>query len=198
MAFIGARHVVVAELDHHTPGEEPVYKAGMDLGPLVNANLTINRNTNPLYGDDVLDEDDNGITSMELELEATDIDEAVEAYIGLVETKTTGAGSDEVTTYYDTNKPSKRVGVGYMRVRRKKGKTIYQGVWGYSTRFGKGNETAKTKGENIEWQTTTIKGALAALRVDASDAVKFRKKQNFSDPDACSGWLDEIAGIVRA
>jgi hypothetical protein len=68
MAFIGMRHVVVAKVATHSAGSEPTYSAGMVAGKAITGNLTINRNNNPLYADDVIAEDDNGITSMELEL----------------------------------------------------------------------------------------------------------------------------------
>ena len=68
MAFIGMRHPVVATLSAHTAGSEPTYAAGKVVGHAIAGNLTITRNSNPLYGDDTIVEDDNSITAMSLEL----------------------------------------------------------------------------------------------------------------------------------
>ena len=135
MAFIGMRHVVIARVASHTPGAEPTYSAGMVAGKAITGNLTINRNNNPLYADDVIAEDDNGITSMELELGLDDLLEDVQEYMGLLEKKTTGTGSDAVDTYYDTDDSASDVGVGYIRVRRKNGVTKFQALWIFSALF---------------------------------------------------------------
>ena len=79
MAFIGMRHVVAAPVSAHTPGAEPTYGTGFDVGMAITGNLTINRNNNPLYADDVIAEDDNGITGMELELGVDDLTDEIEA-----------------------------------------------------------------------------------------------------------------------
>jgi hypothetical protein len=150
MAFIGMRHVVAAEFDSHTPGSEPTYKSnGWDVGKAISGNLTINRNANPLYADDAIAEDDNGITSMDLELGLDDILEEIQAKMGILKEVT--AGTPSVTTYYDSSEPSKNVGVGYLRVRRKNSATKFQAIWIYQTRFSKNSENSQTKGESIEW-----------------------------------------------
>ena len=196
MAFIGMRHVVAAELDSHTPGAEPTYKSsGWDVGKAITGNLTINRNNNPLRADDVIAEDDNGIIGMELELGLDDILEDIQAKMGILKEVT--AGSPSVTTYYDTSKPSKDIGVGYIRVRRKDGITKYQAIWVYQTKFSKNSENAQTKGESIEWQTPTINGNCVGLDVDGSGDVAFRKIQNFDSESTANAYLDNLAHITR-
>lgn len=196
MAFIGMRHVVCAEFDAHTDGSEPTYKAtGMDVGKAISANLTINRNSNPLYADDVLAEDDNGITSIDVEISVDDIGEDVQAYMGIMKSAT--AGTPSVTTYYDTADSSTPVGLGYIRVRRKGDTTTYQAVWIYKILMTKNSESSQTKGESVEWQTTTINGKASGLSVSASFEKAFRKIQNFSTEAAAAAWLDALASISR-
>lgn len=197
MAFIGMRHVVVAEFDAHTAGAEPTYKStGMDAGKAITGNLTIDRANNPLYADDAIAEDDNGITGMSLELGLDDILESVQEYIGLIKKVTTGTGTT-VDTYYDTTAPSKDVGVGYIRVRRKNGVTSYQAIWIYKLKFSKDSENSQTKGESIEWQTPTITGRCVGLAVDSSGDLAFRKYQMFTTEAAAAAYLDGLAGISR-
>lgn len=195
MAFIGMRHVVVAKLGSHTPGAEPTYTAGKVAGKAITGNLTINRNNNPLYADDVIAEDDNGITSMELELGVDDLDEETQAYIGLLK-EVTGTGTSAVTTYYENSAAADIVGVGYMRVRRKAGVTTFQGIWIYKTLFSKNAENSQTKGETIEWQTPTVNGRCMGLSVDSTGEATFRKIRNFDTESAAEDWLDGLAGIT--
>ena len=196
MAFIGMRHVVAAEFDSHTAGSAPTYKStGWDVGKAINANLTITRNNNPLYADDEIAEDDNGITGMTVELGLDDITEDVQDKMGLLKAVT--AGSPSVTTYYETSAPAKDIGVGYMRVRRKNGTTKYQTVWIYKTKFSINNESSQTKGENIEWQTPTIDGKCVGLDIDGSGEVTFREKRVFDTESAAATYLDGKANITR-
>lgn len=195
MAFIGMRHVVMAKIASHTPGTEPTYSAGKVAGKAITGNLTINRNDNPLYADDVIAEDDNGITSMELELGVDDLDEETQAYIGLLEEVETGTGTTAVTTYYENAAAANDVGVGYMRVRRKAGVTTFQGIWIYKTLFSKNAENSQTKGESIEWQTPTLNGRCMGLNVDGGNEPTFRKIRNFTTEAAAEEWLDGLAEI---
>jgi len=195
MAFIGMRHVVIARVASHTPGSEPTYSAGMVAGKAITGNLTINRNNNPLYADDVIAEDDNGITSMELELGLDDLLEDVQEYMGLLEKKTTGTGSDAVDTYYDTDDSARDVGVGYIRVRRKNGVTKFQALWIFSALFSIESENSQTKGETIEWNTPTANGRCKGLDVDSSGKRKFRKRRLFDTESDAVEFLDGLAQI---
>ena len=97
MAFIGMRHVVVAELDTHTDGSEPTYKAGMIAGKAIQGNLTKTFNDNPLPADDADAENDNSLLSMSLELGLDDLEEDAKVYMGLLKS----TGSDNEKTYFE-------------------------------------------------------------------------------------------------
>ena len=195
MPYIGMRHVVVAKVASHTAGSEPTYTAGMVMGKAITGNLTINRNNNPLYADDAISEDDNGITSMDLELGLDDLLEDVQEKLGML--KKTTAGTPSVTTYYETTKESTLVGLGYIRVREKNNTISYQAIWIYKIQFSADSENSQTKGESIEWQTPTINGKAFAMDVDGSGDLAFRKIQVFSSESAAETYLDTIAGITR-
>lgn len=196
MAFIGMRHPVVAKLASHTAGAEPTYTAGMVIGHAIAGNLTITRNNNPLYGDDVIVEDDNGITAMSLEMGLDDLEEAVRVYMLGLKEKTIGSGDSASTEYVDTDVAAPYVGVGYIRVRRKNGVTSYQAVWVYKAIFSEESEESATKGESIEWQTPTITGRCLGLDVDGSGDRAFRKKAIFTTEAAAIAWLNNLAGIT--
>lgn len=195
MAFIGMRHPVVATLSAHTAGAEPTYGSGMVVGHAIQGNLTITRNSNPLYGDDTIVEDDNSITAMSLELGLDDLTATVRAYmLGLVK-KTTGTGTSAVDTYYDTDASAPYVGLGYIRVRQLDGEKTYEGVWYYKAMFSEESENSATKGESIEWQTPTITGRCMGLSIDSTGALTFRKKQYFDTEGDAITWLNGLAGI---
>lgn len=197
MAEIGMRHIVAAPLSAHTAGAEPTYGTGFDVGMAIKGNLTITHGNNPLYADDVIAEDDNGITAMELEIGVDHLSDETEAKMGLVKAVTTGTGSSATTVYYDTDEPSKDLGIGYTRVRKKAGVTTFQGVWVYKAKFSKNAENSQTKGESIEWQTPTVNGRCAGISVSSTGELTFRKKQNFTTEEDCNEWLDGLAGITR-
>lgn len=197
MAFIGMRHFVVARLKDHVPGSEPTYDKGMIGGHAIAGNLTITRNSNPLYGDDVIVEDDNGITEMLLEVGTDDLEEPVRVYsLGLKETDGGDSGAEK--EYLDTDESSPYMGAGYIRVRRKNGKTAYQTVWYYKSVFSEEAENSSTKGQSIEWQTPTIRGRVMALDVDGSGARAYRKKAIFATEAEAVAWLDKLANIENA
>ena len=199
MAFIGMRHVVGALITSETAGSEPTYGtsgSGFIIGKAITGNLTINRNNNPLYADDAISEDDNGITSMDLELGLDDLIEDIQDKMGLLKAVT--AGSPSVTTYYDTSASAKAIGLGYIRVRRKNGVTKYQAVWIYKAIFSKNSENSQTKGENIEWNTPTVNGRCFGLPIDSTGDLSYRKIQNFDTESDAASWLNGLANYTTS
>lgn len=195
MAFVGMQHVVAAKITAKPDNAIPTYSAGMVIGKAIQAELSITRNSNPLYADDVVAEDDNSITAISVSIGMDDFSEEAQAYLGLLK-EVTGSGADD-KTYYETSGSADSAGLGYMRVRRKGGITTYQGVWVLDVLFGVESENSQTKGESIEWQTPTVTGKAAAhmiTTVDPNDPV-FRMKKNFSTAAACIAWLDQQAGL---
>jgi len=191
MAFIGMRHVVVAEVDTCVAGSEPTYKAGMIAGKAITGNLTKTYNDNPLSADDADAENDNSLLSMSLELGLDDLEEEAKVYMGLL--KSTGTDNDK--TYFETSAPSKPMGTGYIRVRRRGGVTTYQVIWIYKVQYQIESENSQTKGRSIEWNTPVANGDCLGLDIDSSGEVTFRKIKNFPTYAAAETFLDGLAGI---
>lgn len=191
MAFIGLRHPVVATVATEPANAPLTYDAGKVIGHAIAANLTINRNNNPLYGDDVIVEDDNGVTGMSIELNTDDLTEEVRAYMLGLESSGTG----QTLTYEEGGESAPYVGFGYIRVRRLNGATTFQGVWYHKALFGQTAENAQTKGEQIEWQTPTLTGRVMGVYNDAGGKAHFRQIQNFTTEAAAITWLDSKAGL---
>ena len=197
MAFIGMRYPVAARLKDHTDGSEPTYEKGMVIGYAKAGNLSITRNSNPLYGSDAVVEDDNGITAMSLELGTDDMEEAVRVY--MLSLKETDGGEGSATKeYLDTDDSAPYVGMGYIRVRRKNGKTSFQSLWYYKCMFSEESENSATREESIEWQTPTVKGRVMAVDVDGSGSLAFRKKAMHATEAEAVAWLNKLANIEAA
>ena len=187
MAFIGMRYPVFAKVATEPANAALTYTGGMVMGHAISGNLTITRNDNPLYGDDVVVEDDNGVTAMSIEMGLDDIADA--ARVALL-----GDKADE-SAYETVGEGADYVGFGYIRVRRLNGATTFQGVWYHKAIFGQTAENAQTKGEHIEWQTPTLTGRVMGVYNDAGGKAHFRQIQNFTTEAAALTWLDGKAGI---
>lgn len=194
MAFIGLRYPVAAPITAETEGAEPTYGAGFVVGKAIQANLTITRNNNPLYGDDAIAEDDNGITGMSLELGVDDLEDEVRA--NLMGDVVVQGENGAPAVYYETGNSAPNVGFGYIRVRRRHGVTSYQALFIHKITFGQTSENAQTKGESIEWQTPTITGRAAGLMLNNVNYISFRKRALFTTFAAAQAWLRTQANIT--
>ena len=192
MAFVGMMHPVVAKVQNYNPGTAPTYLAGMVMGKAMTGNLTITRNSNPLYGDDGVAEDDNSITAMSLELGLTDLDEAVQVYMGILE-----ADGETEGQYIETGDSSPELGVGYIRVRRLNGVTTYQAIWIFRGVFGPTNENSQTKQESIQWQTPTVTGNAMRTQLPGGKNA-YRRKFNANTYAAAEAWLNTQANISNS
>ena len=193
MAFIGLRYPVAAAFSQSADGSMPTYSSGMVIGRAIQANLTKTHNSNPLYADDIIDEDDNSLTAMSLQLGLNDLLDAERvALLGDIAVENNGTATGE---YDEAGVGSSPVGFGYIRVRRKGGLTKYQAVWYWKVIFSEDSEESQTKGESIEWKTPTITGRVHGCFIDASGTAKFRRRETFSSLASAKAWLNTKAGI---
>lgn len=191
MAYIGMRYPVASKIATESAGSEPTYGTGFVVGKAISANLTITRNDNPLYADDAIAEEDNGITAMSIEVGTDDLDESVQENLLGVKKDATGTP----ILYFDTDAAAPYVGFGYIRVRRLNGATKFQAIWMHKVQFGQTSETAQTKGESIEWQTPTITGRAMGVSLNSPAAISFRKRAVFETEAAAKTWLNTQANI---
>ena len=104
-----------------------------------------------------------------------------------------GDAGEEV--YHETGESAPYVGTGYIRVRRKDNKTNYIAYWVHKAIFGIGTESAKTKGQNIEWQTPTLEGSIMGVKNNAALQTRFRERRTFTKESEARAWLNKKAGI---
>lgn len=200
MAGVGMLHPVAATVASYTDGQEPTYNAGMVIGHAIQGDLALTRNNNPLYGDNVIVEDDNSVTSAQLTLGLDDLLESVQAYmLGVVKKTIAGEGGGD--EYYLTGESAPVVGVGFIRVLIRSGVTVYNPIWIYRAVFGRESENAATKAESVNWQTPTVVGRCMGTYIDDTGKAYFYKSRVF--PASAAGaaqdaidWLDACAGIT--
>ena len=193
MAFQGLRDPVSAPIVTEVPGSPITYGTGVRLGAAIEANVTFERADNPLYGNDVIVENDNGITGGSVSFGTDDLDDAQQqAVIGV---KQMGSLPDQY--FEETAASAAPVGFGYIRVKKKGGVLKFVAYWIHKVQFGLNEDSAKTKADSIEWQTPTIEGVMMGVMLDPADnEPRFRRHRTFTTYAAAKAWLFELANIT--
>lgn len=192
MAMVGLRHAVFAPITKETEGEALVYGTGVIVGRMMQADVTYERNTDPLYADDVEAENDNSITGGTVTIGVDDIeDEARVVVFGDYQDGETGE-------YEDNSQASPYGGFGYVRERRYKGKSSFVAYWIHKLQFGSTTESAQTKANTITWQTPTLTGNLMGVNNNEAGKIRFRRRKEFDKAADAIAWVDEKANLAAA
>lgn len=192
MAYTGLKYCVFAPITTEEPFSPIVYGKGVVLGKMISANITMTRNSDPLYADDAIAESDNSITGGTISLNLDDIDDAarVSAFGVLKE------GEPGSETYSETGDPTPYGGLGYIRVRKRKGVTSYVAYWVHKCQIAINTDSANTKGSTITWQTPTVDGTIMAAYPNADKKARFRDDASFATQADAYSWINEKAGIA--
>lgn len=191
MAFVGLLYAVAAPIQTEADGQAITYGKGQVIGGMMTAEISYTRNSNPLYADDRVMEEDNSITGGTIKMGVDDVND--DARVMMLGDVKEGDAGEEV--YHETGESAPYVGTGYIRVRRKDNKTNYIAYWVHKAIFGIGTESAKTKGQNIEWQTTTLEGSIMGVKNNAALQTRFRERRTFTKESEARTWLNKKAGI---
>ncbi|MFQ7693088.1 MAG: major tail protein [Christensenellales bacterium] len=191
MAFVGLLYAVAAPIQTEADGQAITYGKGQVIGGMMTAEISYTRNSNPLYADDRVMEEDNSITGGTIKMGVDDVND--DARVMMLGDVKEGDAGEEV--YHETGESAPYVGTGYIRVRRKDNKTNYIAYWVHKAIFGIGTESAKTKGQNIEWQTPTLEGSIMGVKNNAALQTRFRERRTFTKESEARAWLNKKAGI---
>lgn len=196
MPKVGMRHVVAALIDETVEAvNQPLtYKNGLIATRAVAADITYERSENKYYADDALAESDNAATSGTISITGSEfLPEARAALFGVRKVEENG-----VTIYRTTSEPSPYIGLGYVTTTIYKGKYRFYANWIHKMQFALSGESARTKGETIEWQDETATGDIMGVAVDESGALAFMDQVEFTSAAEAEAWLDAKAGIAAA
>lgn len=190
MARIGMKHLVWAPISAETPGSDVTYGTGLLLGRAISADVSFERNDNPLYADDEVAENDNGTNGYTVDVGMSELEEAPAASVLGLTAVTEGTGGNTTTAYKTSDKAAPYGGFGYIQVLRRKNITKYKAFWYYKTQFSIESESAQTKGQTIEWGTPTLHGVGMPVHTDNTGTGYFRIFEVFDTYAAAETWLN--------
>lgn len=193
MAVIGLKYLAVAPLKTEVDGQLPTYDPGRKIGHLMSANLTWNRGSAALYGDDVEVDHDNTISSGDMTVGTTYIDIAGRKMVlGEEEFGTPTGGAPQ--EYATVDKPAPYLGTGFVVKDSGDGDPKYIGYWFFKTQYSM-NENNQTRGESTDYQAPEMDCHILAVRPAADLENRFRIFAEFDDEADAIAWVKGKAGI---
>ena len=189
---VGMMYPVWAPLATHTDGSMPTYSAGTVIQEARNATVNREYANNPLYGDDRIVDDDNGMTGLTISFESTGLSDADrKAMLGEEDYGTSGVSGQWVS---DNETPWG--GFGYIRKMRLNGVKKFEAWWTLKIKFQEEQQATNTKEGSIQWGTPTLNGRAAGLYVDSTDKMRFQLHKTFAAIADAKAWLNTMAGIT--
>ena len=189
---VGMMYPVWAPLATHTDGSMPTYSAGTVIQEARNATVTREYANNPLYGDDRIVDDDNGMTGLTISFESTGLSDADrKVLLGEEDYGTSGVSGQWVS---DNETPYG--GFGYIRKMRDNGTKKFEAWWTLKIKFQEESMTTTTKEGSITWNTPTLNGRAAGLYVDSTDKQRYQLHKTFTTASDAKAWLNAHAGIT--
>lgn len=188
---VGMMYPCWAPISVETDGALPTYGTGRVVQEARSANVTKEINNNPLYGDDRIVDDDNGITGMTVSFESTGL--SFEDRVALLGEEIVSGTSETAQWESDTATPYG--GFGYIRVMRENGVRKFEAYWILKIKFQEESQETATKEGSITWRTPTLNGRAAGLDVDGSGKLRFRQHKTFDTASAAKEWLNTKLNI---
>lgn len=190
-ANVGMMYPCWAPLESHTDGSMPTYGTGRVIQEARNATVNKEYTNNPLYGDDRIVDDDNGLTALNISFEPTGLNDMDRVTLfGEEAYGTTGQWVSDNETPYG--------GFGYIRKMRNGGVLTFEAWLTLKIKFQEESQTTTTKEGSISWNTPTLNGRAAALDVDGEGKLRFQLHQTFSGTGALANakaWLNAFLNI---
>ena len=191
---VGMMYPVFAPLVSHTDGSMPTYGTGRVIQEARNATVTKTYNENPLYGDDRIVDDDNGLQSLTMSFESTGLSDADRVAL-FGESQATVGG---LTAYLESDNETPWGGFGYIRKMRLNGTKKFEAWIALKIKFQEESQATNTKEGTIRWGTPTLNGRAAALYIDSSDQMRFRAHQTFETIAAAKAWINTVLNVSAA
>ena len=183
---VGMMYPVFAPISAHTDGSMPTYGTGFVIQEARNATVNREYQNNPLYGDDRIVDDDNGMTGLTISFESTGLSEDDrKKLLGEEESEVTGVSGQWVS---DNETPWG--GFGFIRKMRENGTKKFEAWITLKIKFQEESMTTSTKEGSITWNTPTLNGRAAGLYVDSTDKLRFQLHETFDTMAAAKSWLN--------
>jgi phi13 family phage major tail protein len=146
--------------------------------------------SNNLYADDAIAESDKSFGSGDLSITTDDLLQAGSKLILGVQEHELTVGEETVTELiYDDDTQPPYLGFGIIIPGRRNGTDYYRAVVFTKIQFNIPDDAAKTRGENIEWQTPAL---TAAIYRDDSAKRRWKRESTFTDETAADAYIETV------
>lgn len=190
---VGMLYPVFAKLNSHTAGSMPTYGTGRVIQEARGATVTPEFTENPLYGDNRIVDEDNGMTGMTIEFESTGLDDGDRML--LFDENEIAAGGLTCQAVSDSATPYG--GFAYIAKMRDDDGTLSYEAWiTLKIKFTEQRrETRTQEGNQITWGTPTISGRAASLDIDGSGKNVYQLHETFSSISAAKAWINSLLNV---
>ena len=185
---VGMMYPVFAPLTTHTDGSMPTYGTGFVIQEARNATVNREYQNNPLYGDDRIVDDDNGMTGLTISFESTGLSDSDRV-------KLLGEEAYGSTAQWVSDNETPWGGFGYIRKMRDNGTKKFEAWITLKIKFTEETQTTATKEGSITWNTPTLNGRAAGLYVDSSDKLRFQMHKTFDTISAAKNFLNTMLNV---
>ena len=191
---VGLMYPVFAPFVSHTEGSLPSYGTGVVIQEARNVNITKTYNDNPLYGDDIKVDDDNGLSALSVSFEPTGLSDSDRKLL-FGETDMALGG---ITAQMEGDNETPYGGFGYIRKMRDNGTKKFEAWIILKIKFREETQTTSTKEGSIQWNTPTLNGRAAGVYIDSSDKLRFRIHETFDTITAAKNWINSVLNVSSA
>jgi len=188
---VGMMYPVFAPLESHTDGSMPTYGNGVVIHEARNCTINKTYNDNPLYGDDRIVDDDNGLTALTASFEPTGLSDSDRVLL-FGESEVSVGG---LTCYAESDNETPYGGFGYIRKMRDNGTKKFEAWIILKIKFTEESQTTATKEGTIQWNTPTLNGRAAGLYIDDTEKVRFRIHETFDTITAAKSWINTVLNV---
>lgn len=183
MAGIGAAHLMVGKIIDEKPGKPIGYDTPRELGPLIETTVNLEYRDNVLWGSNAQQENDAGISGGSISLNLTHVSMENEAYVFGFESLGDEKG------YAMSDKAAPYMGFGYVQTVIEQNIEKYHGYFWKKAQFTLAQRAARTKEQNINYQTPTVNGKVYAVDDNTEGNAQFELHNEFENAEAALTWV---------
>ena len=188
---VGMLYPVWAPLTAHTDGSMPTYGTGRVIQEARNATVNREYANNPLYGDDRIVDDDNGLTGLTMSFESTGLSKQDRlTLLGEEDSEIIGISGTFVS---DNETPWG--GFAYIRKMRENGVKKFEAWLTLKIKLQEETQATQTKEGQISWGTPTLNGRAAGLYVDSSDKQRYQLHETFATIAEAKTWINNLLHV---
>lgn len=191
---VGMMYPVFAPIASHTDGSMPAYGTGVVIQEARNCTISKTYNNNPLYGDDRIVDDDNGLQELTASFEPTGLSDSDRVLLFGEEEMSVGG----LTCQVESDNATPYGGFGYIRKMRDNGVKKFEAWVILKIKFQEESQSTSTKEGSISWGTPTLNGRAAGIYIDSTESLRWRVHETFETMAAAKSWLNTVLNVSAA